>query len=69
MLEQMMIVFKSLPTIVYVVMGFNIIVFMLFKIIEDREYYMTYKNLPSFMRPTKSWWRENKDYARRMSDR
>ena len=67
MINEIQLIFSQMPVMIFVSIGSTVILLILTIILEDVEYNKTYRNLPVFLRPSKSWWKENKDYVRTMS--
>lgn len=60
------ILFNPVGIMVFAIMPLLMVIML---ILENREYRKTYAKLPRFLWPTKTWWKQNKGYARAMMQR
>ncbi|ETT61806.1 hypothetical protein BSK66_27815 [Paenibacillus odorifer] len=58
-LNQLIGIIDILPVELFIVMLTLGFLFTIAKILEHYRYQKEFKNLPEFMRPTKSYWRNN----------
>lgn len=66
MSNDLQFAFSKVPVMLYVFVGLILVTLIVLKIAEEMEYQKTYKKMPPSMRPSRSWWKQNKAYARAM---
>lgn len=58
-LNQLLGIIDIFPVQLFIVMLTLGFIFTIAKILEHKRYLKEFENLPEFMRPTKSYWRNN----------